>query len=270
MNGHVESMVIYFALLVVMMTIGWIVSVLRRNVTIVDSLWGSGFVLIAFFGYFMVDVPTEGFAGRRLLLVVLTSLWGVRLTIYLTHRNWGKPEDSRYTKWRIQSGPRFWWISLFKVFWLQAIFLWVMALPLQVGLSGGGPMHWTLLDGLGFLLWAVGFYFEAVGDVQLARFKSHPANRGKVMKSGLWSQTRHPNYFGEFLMWWGVYCIVLSTPGNWWTIISPIVTTVVLTRLTGIQLTEKTILEKKPHYRDYIRSTPAFFPRPRWMKRQNH
>jgi steroid 5-alpha reductase family enzyme len=258
-----------FAVLMVLMTMGWFVSAARRNVTVVDSLWGSGFVLIAWFSYLLADTSGDGFNGRRLLLVGLTTLWGIRLTVYLTGRNWGKAEDPRYAKWRAMSGLNFWWISLFKVFWLQAVFLWVMALPLQMGITAGGPTQWCWMDGLGLLAWGVGFSFETVGDFQLARFKADPANKGKILTRGLWALTRHPNYFGEFLMWWGIFSTALSIPGIWWTIISPVLTTLVLTRMTGIDLTEKTILETKPQYRDYIRTTPAFFPWPTSGKQRN-
>jgi steroid 5-alpha reductase family enzyme len=249
---------------VFMMLLGWVVSVQRQNVTIVDSLWGMGFVLIAWLTLFQLD----GMGMRSLLITVLTTLWGVRLALYLTWRNHGKGEDPRYAQWRSASGERFWITSLFKVFLLQAIFLWAIALVIQAGQSGGGSHRLGWLDFLGTLIWLTGFVFEAVGDWQLARFKSDPANHGQVMDRGLWRYTRHPNYFGESLIWWGFFVIALSQPGNWWTVVSPVIITAVLLKMTGIPLTEKLIVEKRPGYGDYIASTPAFFP---WIpKNRNH
>lgn len=249
-----------------MMVLGWLVSLYRRNVTIVDTLWGLGFVLIAWLTWFQID----GYTGRPLLLVILTTIWGARLAIYLAWRNHGKGEDPRYALWRRASGNGFWWTSLFKVFLLQALFLWVIALVIQAGQIGRTPSLWGLLDVIGTLVWLIGITFESAGDWQLARFKSDPANRGKVMDQGLWRYTRHPNYFGECLIWWGLFFITLSDPQNWWTIASPVIITLVLLKMTGIPLTEKLIVENRPGYREYIKNTPAFFPRPKKHTEKYH
>ena len=241
-----------------MMIVGWIVSLIYRNVTIVDSLWGLGFVLIAWLTFGMSD----GYWGRSLLLALLVTLWGLRLSLYLSWRNWGKGEDPRYGGWRQKTGDRFWLVSLFKVFILQALFLWVISLAFQTGQLAAAPDTLTWLDGLGIWVWAAGFLFESVGDWQLARFKSDPANQGRVMDRGLWAYTRHPNYFGEFLVWWGIYLITLATPHSWWTILSPFVVTAVLLKMTGIPLTEKGLIENRPGYREYIKRTSAFVPWP--------
>ena len=245
----------------IMMMIGWLISLRYRNVTIVDSLWGLGFVLIAWITFFL----SQGFLGRRLLIVTLVSLWGIRLSIFLTRRNWGAGEDPRYGEWRKKSGERFWLISLFKVFLLQAIFLWVISLVLQFGQLSPTPNRFIWLDMLGFFVWGAGFLFEAVGDWQLARFKANPATKGQVMDQGLWAYTRHPNYFGEFLIWWGLFLITLSTPNSWWTIICPLIVTAVLLKMTGIPLTESTIVKSRPGYKDYIKRTSAFVP---WFPRK--
>ena len=239
-----------------MMITGWLISLAYRNVTIVDSLWGLGFVLIAWLTYAVSD----GYENRKLLIAVLVTLWGLRLSIYLSWRNWGKGEDPRYGSWRKNSGDRFWLISLFKVFILQALFLWVISVAVQVGQLAAKPATLTWLDCLGTFLWATGFIFESTGDWQLARFKSDPVNRGRVMNRGLWAYTRHPNYFGEFLVWWGIFLITLSTPNSWWTIISPIIVTAVLLKMTGIPLTEKALIERRPGYSEYIKRTSAFVP----------
>jgi steroid 5-alpha reductase family enzyme len=241
-----------------LMTIGWLISVRRNNVTIVDSLWGPGFVVVALLTYLMGD----GFDGRRILVLLLTGLWGLRLAAHLTWRNWGQAEDHRYGEWRNQSGPRFWWVSLFKVFWLQAVFLWFISLVLQQALLAERPAHFTIFDIAGALIWLIGMLFESIGDWQLARFKSDPNNQGRVMDRGLWAWSRHPNYFGEFLVWWGFYFLSLSTPGGWWTITSPLIVSLVLLKMTGVPLTEAALKKRRPDYAAYIRRTSAFFPRP--------
>ena len=245
-----------FLMVLAMMLVGWVISLIYRNVTIVDSLWGLGFVLIAWLTYGMAD----GFVGRKLLLALMVTAWGLRLMIHLGLRNWGHGEDPRYAKWRHESGSRFWLVSLFKVFMLQSIFLWVIALAMQWGQMAVLPKSLTWLDYVGLGVWMVGFIFEAVGDWQLARFKTDPGQKGRVMDKGLWAYSRHPNYFGESLIWWGVFLIALATPSGWWTVISPLIITTVLLKMTGVSLMEKAIVHTRPGYRDYIRRTSAFIP----------
>ena len=255
-----ENLIFVFGLnliaVTLMMILGWFLSLILKNVTVVDSLWGLGFVLIAWLTFFL----TDGFLGRRLLIALLVTVWGLRLSIYLSRRNWGKGEDPRYGSWREKSGKHFWLVSLFKVFLLQSLFLWAISLSLQYGAASKTPAMITWLDLCGFSLWMVGFVFEAVGDWQLAAFKSNPANKGNVMDRGLWAYTRHPNYFGECLMWWGIFVIAFSTPNSWWTVLSPLIITAVLLKMTGIPLTEKTIVAHRPGYKEYIQRTPAFIP----------
>lgn len=243
------------------MACGWPISLIKKNVSIVDRMWGPGFVIIAWLTFFTSD----GAWGRSLLICLLVTIWGLRLSLHITWRSWGKGEDPRYTTWRRKSGPRFRYISLFKVFLLQAFFIWLISLVIQYGQMPSRPDLWTVFDIAGLLLWMTGFMFEAVGDVQLARFKADPANQGLVMDQGLWRYSRHPNYFGEMLMWWGLFVMVLSTPYGFWTVISPLIITVILLKVTGVALTEKHILETRPAYREYIRKTSAFFP---WFPRQ--
>jgi steroid 5-alpha reductase family enzyme len=239
-----------------LMVIGWIVSLVYRNVTIVDSLWGLGFILIAWLTFIM----SQGYWGRNLLIALLVTMWGLRLTLYLSWRNWGKGEDPRYGSWRQKSGDRFWLVSLLKVFLLQALFLWVISIGLQIGQLAAKPDTLIWLDALGILVWTIGFLFESVGDWQLAKFKADPINKGRVMDRGLWSYTRHPNYFGEFLVWWGIYFITLSTPNSWWTVFSPVIVTAVLLKMTGIPLTEEGLVKNRPGYSEYIKRTSAFVP----------
>ena len=250
-----------FGAVIAMMIIGWLISLRYRNVTIVDSLWGLGFVLIVWITFTFSD----GYVGRRLLIAALVTLWGLRLCAHLSVRNWGKGEDPRYADWRRKSGVKFWIVSLCKVFILQAVFLWVISLAVQIGQLAPTPDKYTWLDGLGLVVWAVGFFFESVADWQLAKFKGDPRNKGKVMDRGLWAYSRHPNYFGEFLIWWGFFLITLSTPYSWWTVISPLIITAVLLKMTGIPLTEGTIVKTRPGYKDYIQRTSAFVP---WFPRK--
>lgn len=239
-----------------MMLALWVVSVRVKDVSIVDLFWGLGFVLVAW----RTGLVSEGYPLRQFLMVALTTLWGLRLSFYLYERKRGRGEDPRYTAMRAGREGRFWWTSLFTVFLLQGVLLWVISLTLQVGLSSPSPNRVTLLDRLGFFVWLVGFVFEAVADHQMARFKRDPQNRGKVMRKGLWAWSRHPNYFGEALMWWGLYLIALSTPGSAWTIVSPALITFLLLKVSGVTLLDKTLVERGPEYRSYMESTSAFVP----------
>ena len=169
--------------------------------------------------------------------------------------------------WRRAAGSRFWLVSFFKVFLLQAVFLWVISLALQVGQLAPLPEHLTWFDFLGLAVWLLGFLFESVSDYQLARFKAVSGNKGRVMRQGLWAYSRHPNYFGESLVWWGIFMIALSAPGSWWTIVSPVVITIVLLKMTGIPLMEKSIAHKRPGYADYVENTNAFVP---WFPRKEN
>jgi steroid 5-alpha reductase family enzyme len=241
--------------LLMMLTL-WVVSVRLKDVSIVDIFWGLGFVLVAW----RTCLLSDGFAPRKFLIVALTTVWGLRLSFYLLKRKLGKPEDPRYAAMREKRGEDFRWMSLFTVFLLQGVILWVISLTVQVGQLSAAPDRMTALDRIGFLLWVVGFVFEAVGDAQMARFKADPANRGKVMRTGLWALTRHPNYFGESLMWWGIYAVALSVPGSAWTVISPVLITFLLLKVSGVTMLEKAMMEKGPEYRDYMETTSAFFP----------
>ena len=252
-----------FLALLAMMFIGWLISLTFNNVTVVDTLWGLGFVVVAWITFFLAD----GYPVRQYLITILVTLWGLRLAGHLSWRNWGAGEDPRYGAWRRAAGSRFWLVSLFKVFLLQAVFLWVISLALQVGQLTPLPEHLTGFDFLGLSVWLLGFLFESVSDYQLARFRADSRNKGRVMKQGLWAYSRHPNYFGESLVWWGIFLITISTPNSWWSVISPIVITVVLLKMTGIPLMEKSIADKRPGYADYIRNTSAFVP---WFPRKEN
>jgi steroid 5-alpha reductase family enzyme len=234
----------------------WVVSVVQRNVTIVDTLWSLLFVLAA--AVYAGSVAQA--SPRAWLALVLTVAWGLRLAVYLTWRNWGHEEDRRYQAIRRRNEPNFALKSLWLVFGFQAVLAWVISLPLAGAIAGAAPMGG--LDVAGLALWAVGMFFESVGDWQLARFKGDPANAGRVMDRGLWRYTRHPNYFGDFCVWWGLYLIALSA-GAWWSIAGPLIMSVLLLRVSGVRLLESDIGQRRPAYAEYVRRTNAFFPGPR-------
>ena len=241
--------------LAVVAVLGWLVSVLRRNVDLVDSLWSLMFLLALVCYWRLAPQQTE----RGLLLIALVGVWALRLSVYLTARNWGHDEDRRYRAIRARNDPGFTFKSLYLVFGFQAVFAWLISVPLLGATLGDAPLG--PLDYLGVSLWVVGFVFEAGGDWQLARFKRDPANAGKVMDRGFWRYTRHPNYFGDFAIWWGFYAIALSA-GAWWSIPGPLLMSVLLLRVSGVRLLERDIGERRPAYADYVRRTNAFFPGP--------
>jgi steroid 5-alpha reductase family enzyme len=235
----------------------WLLSLRLRNVAIVDTLWSLMFVLAACV-YAAASTPL---GPRAQLLLALVTIWGLRLALYLGVRTYGHEEDRRYQKIRRRNDPGFAWKSLYLVFGLQAVLAWIISLPLLGGIVGDeSPLG--LLDYAGAALWLVGFYFEAVSDWQLARFKADPANAGQVMDRGLWGLTRHPNYFGDFCVWWGFGLIALAA-GAWWSLLGPVLMSVLLLRVSGVTLLERDIGKRRPGYEEYIRSTNAFFPGPR-------
>jgi steroid 5-alpha reductase family enzyme len=256
MENIVSIFLINLGAVIAMMVGVWLLSLVKRDASIVDVFWGLGFVFVAWLTFFQ----TDGFLGRKLLITLLTTIWGLRLAVHIFIRNWGHGEDRRYEAWRSQHGERFWWVSLFTVFGLQAALLWVISIVVQAGQIAPVPSRLVWLDYLGAVIWAVGFSFEAVADWQLAGFKADPANRGKVMNRGLWAYSRHPNYFGECLLWWGLFLVTLATPGGALTIISPILITILLLKVSGVTLLEKTIVETRPEYANYMKTTSSFFP----------
>ena len=242
------------------LTLVWLLSLRLRDASIADVGWGLGFVLLAWL--YCVLSPT--LTPRSWLVAGLVTLWGAWLSLHIFRRNHGQGEDPRYRAMRASHGHAFWWRSLFTVFWLQGTLMWFVALPVLVAVRAAQPAHLTAIDGLGVLIFAVGFAFEVVGDAQLARFKADPANRGTVLDRGLWRYTRHPNYFGDATLWWGVYIVAASTPGGWLTLLSPALMTLLLMRVSGVTLLEEGLKASKPGYQSYISRTPAFFP---WFPR---
>lgn len=241
-------------------TLVWLASLAVRDVSIVDVAWGLGFVLLVWL--YRATAPTV--TPRALIVTLLVTLWGLRLSGYILWRSRGKGEDYRYREMRERHGHRFPLRSLFTVFWLQAVILWVVALPLLAAQRAAQPASLVLLDVVALVLVAVGLLFETVGDWQLARFKADPANRGTVMDRGLWRYTRHPNYFGDALVWWGFFGFALAA-GAWWTVPSPLLMTFLLLWVSGVALLERGLERTKPEYRSYAERTSAFVP---WFPRE--
>ena len=240
------------------MSILWLVSLARRDASIVDVWWGPGFAWIAGVA---CAVGGGGDPARRALSLGLVALWGLRLGVHLFVRNRGAGEDYRYRAMRKRHGERFGLVSLATVFGLQGVLAWIVSWPVQVvHVSAGGPLG--ALDLAGALLFATGFAFEAIGDWQLARFKADPASAGRVMDRGLWRYTRHPNYFGDALVWWGLFAIALATPAGPWTLPAPLLMSFLLLRVSGVPLLERGLRKRRPGYAEYALRTSAFFPLP--------
>lgn len=231
----------------------WIISLLLNDVSIVDSVWPL-LILLATLTY-ILRCPFIG--PRALIVVVLVALWSLRLSAHITWRHWGQTEDRRYQAIRARNAPYFPWKSLVLVFGLQVLLAWIVSLSTLGAIINTKP--WHLIDTIAACIVMAGTLFEAIADWQLARFKSDPAHEGLVMDRGLWRLSRHPNYFGEFCVWWGFYLLTLSTHA-WWAIASPVLVSILLLKVSGVSLQEKTIAGRRPGYQDYVNRTNAFFP----------
>jgi steroid 5-alpha reductase family enzyme len=241
---------------------GWLLSLPLRDAGITDILWGLGFVVVGWFDLVSATSATP----RGILVCAFATLWGLRLAVHIGVRNAGQGEDHRYAAWRDDAGRSFWWISLFKVFLLQAVILWVVSVPLLLAQLDAPTAALRPLDLIGAALWAFGLIYESIADWQLLRFKRQPDQQGRVLRSGLWSLSRHPNYFGEAVLWWGLGLLALPT-GGLLALVGPALLTFLLLRVSGVALLDRTMTERRPEYADYIRSTPAFFPVPRSLRR---
>lgn len=241
-----------------LMTAVWAASLPTRDASLVDRFWGLGFVLAAASYLAARGEATPGLLPW--LVMALVAIWGVRLSMHITVRNWGKGEDPRYAAMRAAHPGSWSGRSLVTVFWLQAALLWIISAPLAAAILSDRPVVWPLAWA-GVVVWAVGFVFEAGGDLQLARFKANPANRGQVLQEGFWRYTRHPNYFGDATTWWGFYLLAASA-GGWWTIFAPALMTFFLVRVSGVRLLEDSLRNSKPGYAEYVARTNAFLPGP--------
>jgi len=236
----------------------WLLSLALRDASIVDIWWGPGIAAVV--GAALV--LSGGAHPRRVLLLGMATLWGLRLGGYLLLRNAGRGEDPRYQAMRRHHGARFARVSLVTVFALQGVLQWIVALPLQLGQIAPGAPRLGVLDAAGLALFALGLFFEVVGDWQLARFKANPASAGRVLESGLWRYTRHPNYFGDCAAHWGMFVVALATPWGWLGVLGPLAMTLLLLRVSGVALLERSIGKRRPAYTDYQRRTSAFVPWP--------
>lgn len=246
------------ALLVIfiLVTLLWGLSVLIKNVSIVDLFWGMGFVVVNAIYFF----NSGDFNTQKIIMLIFVSLWGLRLSTYLAWRNIGKGEDFRYQEFRKKYGAnRYWWVSYFQTFLLQGALIMFVSLPL---LGTNAQTDCNALNGLDYLailVFIIGFIFEAGGDFQLARFKNNPNNKGKVLNTGLWKYTRHPNYFGDSAVWWS-FAIFSISAGSYWTFIGSLGMTLLIIKVSGVALLEKSLNDTKPQYREYIQKTNSFFP----------
>ena len=239
--------------MLILAVLTWLLSLRLRDVSIVDSAWSLMFLVAAVVFFSAVGQP----GWRQWLILALVLIWALRLRLHLTCRNLGEPEDRRYQKIREKYSPNFGIKSLGIIFIFQAVLAWLVAMPLWPSLSSqAGFSFWDLA---GLLLWSTGMIFESVADWQLARFRADHANAGKVMNYGLWHYSRHPNYFGEFLIWWGFYCFAVSN-GAWWSIPGPLLISWLLLKFSGVVMLEQDIAERRPAYQEYINTTNAFFP----------
>jgi steroid 5-alpha reductase family enzyme len=233
----------------------WLVATVRRNVGLVDVFWPLFFLLAAV----MFAVSAAGIDIRGWIVLGLLAAWALRLSIYLAARNWNAPEDRRYRAIRARNQPGFAWKSLYLVFGLQALLACIISAPLAAAVPAPGVP--AVLGVSGAILCGFGIAFETIADWQLARFKADSRNASRVMDRGLWRLSRHPNYFGEFCVWWGFY-LLAADAGGWWTAFSPVLMSVLLLRVSGVALLERNIGERRPGYGDYAARTNAFFPGP--------
>ena len=241
-----------------LLTATWVASVVRRDASLVDRVWGLAFVVLVWVYVWRGD----GTPARGWLVGALVTVWGLRLAGYVTWRNWGEGEDARYQAMRRRNPERFAVRSLATIFWAQGLLAWIISAPLLVVGVDRSPAELTWVDAIAVAVWAVGLFFEAVGDAQLARFLADPSNRGTVMNRGLWRYTRHPNYFGDTTVWWGFGLFAVAA-GGWWALVGPAVMTVFLVRVSGVALTEKRMQRpggKRAGYDEYVARTSAFVP----------
>ena len=238
----------------ILVTLLWIWSVLIKNVSIVDIFWGIGFVVVNTF-YFLSNEHRD---ERHIIVLILVAIWGFRLAGYLAWRNIGKGEDFRYQEFRRKFGPkRYWWLSYFQTFLLQGILIMIISLPLLAIQMNTANL--SALDYVAIIIWGIGFLFEAGGDYQLAKFKNNAANKGKVLNTGFWKYTRHPNYFGDAAVWVS-YALFSMAVGSYWPSIGTVIMILLLLKVSGVALLEKTMKTSKPQYRNYMEKTNAFIP----------
>jgi steroid 5-alpha reductase family enzyme len=243
-------------LLFVYMTAWFVVSLLKKRNDVADVAWGLGFVLLAWSSL----VLEQTFFVRSLLVVMMVTIWGSRLAWHIHRRNKGKAEDFRYLAWRKEWGKWFYLRSYFQVYFLQGVLLFCVVMPVLV-INSQPAQSLGFVELMGFVIWAIGFWFESTGDAELARFLKVPTNKGKLMQSGLWQYTRHPNYFGEVTQWWGIWVIAMAAPSGIIGIIGPLTITFLILKISGIPLLEKKMAEH-PDFAQYKNRVSVFIPLP--------
>lgn len=247
------------ALVFGLMTALWLVSVRLRDASIVDPWWSISFLVVT-----VHTVVRTSVTPAKVLLLILVGTWSLRLWLHLLVRSRGTSEDPRYANFRRRYGPdRYWWISLFQVFLLQGTLALLISAPLQLAASAPPPDRITAIHLVGLVIFSVGFLFETIADRQLQSFRRDPANAGKVLDTGLWRWSRHPNYFGEAVLWWGFWLFALGQPFGWATALAPALMTFLLLKVSGVTMLDAHLKSSKPGYDDYVRRTSGFVPRPR-------
>lgn len=227
----------------------------RKDNGLADIFWGMGFITLSLTLFWQ----TGSFLPRQILAHIMVVLWGLRLALHITARNWGRGEDKRYLSWRKEWGKNWLWRSYLQVFVLQSALLCVVAAPIFIIQGQPNQPALNLIDCVGFGIWLFGLSFEAVGDFQLLQFKQRKHKPGAIMTQGLWKYTRHPNYFGEVTLWWGFWLLVVGLPGGWFSAIGPATLTFLILFVSGVPLLEKRQM-KNPAFRKYAQKTSVFLP----------
>lgn len=248
-----SSLIVTLLVLLGIMFCLWLASLKLNDVSIVDLFWGMGFVITAWLSLVLNQAEDD----RSWIFVTLITIWGLRYTWYIGRRNIGHGEDYRYQQIRENRGDKFKYSSLYIIFFFQGIILWFLSLSYQCSIPSDKPIN--IIDYIGIAIWVTGFLIESIADEQLYKFKKDPNNSNKVLDQGLWRYSRHPNYFGEATLWFGIYYLSLAA-GNWWTIFSPLLLTYLLLKFSGVSLLEKAQVKRKPKYQDYIDRTSPFIP----------
>jgi steroid 5-alpha reductase family enzyme len=238
----------------------WVVSIPIRDVSIIDMFFPVILLSITAVSFLIGN----GAADRRLLVMLLVGIWSLRITVHLVRRNWGHGEDPRYTKIRswVKDDRSFIWLSLRKVFLLQGVVMWLASLPVQIAMVFAEPADLGAVAMAGVALWTIGFLFESIADAQLSRFRADESKRGTVLQTGLWKYSRHPNYFGELCVWWGLFLVACDNPVGVFTIIGPLVYSYLVINVTGQRTLEKKLAKEKPGYREYMKTTSGLIPMP--------
>jgi len=251
----IETIILPSAVVFACVTALWFVSVRLKDASIADIWWGPGFAVIA--AVLVVQHPEP--SPHLIAATAVLAIWGLRLGTYLWGRNVGHEEDPRYQAMRRHS-PGFWWVSLFKVFYLQGALQLTVALPVFATATLSSALNFG--DYASLFVALFGIALEATADAQLTRFKRDPLSSGSVLRTGVWGWCRHPNYFGNALIWLGIGSLALNGGADWWTLLGPAVMWFLLLKVSGVSMLESTIVDRRPEYRRYIEEVPAFFPNP--------